>query len=224
MARTSCQRASVIAPRAAGDGRRPRSACTARLPGGGGYGLTARLIHRPCERNAARARLRGDFSIRTIDRYGIQGMERLPRHAGGVGNPVLIRVRIATGSSALFDQCLVRTRELGAHGCQFLRRVDLEPQMVDPDGVAALGNREVDAWMIEHPLGVVGLSNRRFRGEQRGVEADTLGNIANGHIHVKSLHARFLFGSAAESMGTAHADPQSLSARLQQLSVKNWSK
>jgi len=35
----------------------------------------------------------------------------------------------------------------------------------------------------------------------------------------KSLHARFLLGSAASATGTAHAGPQSLSARLQQLSV-----
>src|SRR5258708_19497121 len=91
--------------------------------------------------------------------------------------------------------------------------------MVDTDGVAALRNREVDARVIEHPLGVVGLPDRRLRGEQCGVEADTLGNISNGHIHVKSLHARFLLGNAASATGTAHAGPQSLSSRLQQFSA-----
>src|SRR5713226_9745826 len=96
--------------------------------------------------------------------------------------------------------------------------------MVDADGVAALRNREVDARVIEHPLGVVGLPDRRLRGEQCGVEADTFGNISYGHIHVKSLHARFLLSCAASATGTAHAGPQSLSARLQQLSVKNSSK
>src|SRR6266850_3581517 len=96
--------------------------------------------------------------------------------------------------------------------------------MIDTDGVAALGNREIDTRVIEHPLGIVGPSNRRLRGKQCGVEADTLGNVSNGHIHVKSLHARFLLGSAASATGTAHAGPQSVSAKLQQLSVKNSSK
>src|SRR5258708_2280330 len=199
MACTSGQWASVIAPRVAGDDPKARSACTARLPGGG-FGLTARLVHCRRRRNAARARLRSDFSIPTVDRYGIQGMERFPRHTGGVGDPVLIRVRIATGSAALFDQCVVGPSELGAHGCQFFRRVDLDTYMVGPDVVAALRTREVDARVIEHPLGVVGLPERRLRGEQCGVEADILANISNAHIDVKSLDARFLLGNAASAM------------------------
>src|SRR5258707_3479638 len=110
MACTSGQWASVIAPRVAGDDPKARSACTARLRGRAGVGLTARLVHCRRRRNAARAGLRGDFSIRTIDRYGIQGMERLPRHAGGGGKPLPIRVLLATSTSPPFYPVLVPAR------------------------------------------------------------------------------------------------------------------
>src|SRR5258708_30665852 len=103
MACTSGQWASVIAPRVAGDDPKARSACTARLPGGG-FGLTARLVHCRRRRNAARARLRSDFSIPTVDRYGIQGMERLPPPTRGVGDPVPIRVPLATSNPGLVHQ------------------------------------------------------------------------------------------------------------------------
>src|SRR5258708_12035258 len=99
MACTSGQWASVIAPRVAGDDPKARSACTARLPGGG-FGLTARLVHCRPRRNAARPRLTSDFRIPPVDRYGIPGMERFPRPTRGVGDPVLIPAPIATANAA----------------------------------------------------------------------------------------------------------------------------
>jgi hypothetical protein len=50
---------------------------------------------------------------------------------------------------------------------------------------------------------------------------DGLVEIFDTDVQVKTLHARFLFGRMVSVAGTPQDGPQSLSAKPQQLSVRN---
>src|SRR5271157_5138657 len=108
MARTSDQWASIIAPTVTSVDGETASGCTAHLRGNRYFGLTARLafLRRRCQGNAAPAGLRRDLRVRTVNWDRIQGVKGLPGHAGGVSDPVLVRLRVAAGGVSLFDQCV----------------------------------------------------------------------------------------------------------------------
>ena len=51
---------------------------------------------------------------------------------------------------------------------------------------------EVDARIVEHPFGVVGLADGGLRRKQRGVEFDGLVEVLDRDMDVEALHADLL--------------------------------
>src|SRR5689334_20599198 len=80
------------------------------------------------------------------------GVEGLPRNPGRVVDPRLFRLRVAAGRVALLHcgaACLAQSCvDLGQLGPGFY----LDAEMVEPLLLAARGNREIDARIIEHPF------------------------------------------------------------------------
>ena len=65
---------------------------------------------------------------------------------------------------------------------------DLKAQMIDTRRAAALGNGEVDEWIIEHPFCVIGFQHARFCAEHGGIKTCAFGKIADGDVDVKAFH------------------------------------
>ncbi len=75
---------------------------------------------------------------------------------------------------------------------QFFVRFDLKAQMIDAGLESALRDGEVDARIVQHPFGVVGLLDRGRNAEHRRVEADVGGEIIDGDMYVKAFHGLLL--------------------------------
>ena len=70
--------------------------------------------------------------------------------------------------------------------------------MVEARGVAAPRDGEVQAGVLDHPLGVVGLLDGGRGAEERRIEADALGEILDGHVDMESFHRAFPFVVGAQ--------------------------
>src|SRR5688572_9823131 len=68
------------------------------------------------------------FAIRG---HAAQGVKRLPRDTGGIGDPVFFGTRIAAARAALLDHRRVGRIELVANLTQFLARFHLDTEMID---------------------------------------------------------------------------------------------
>ena len=119
-------------------------------------------------------------------------MERLPRDAGGIGDPVLVRSRVTARHIFFLDDPRIGRREARMHPRELRRVVHLEAEMVHARSTAALRDREVHARIVEHPFRVVGLHDARLRAEHHGIEPDALLELGNGDVHVEALHALLL--------------------------------
>ena len=62
--------------------------------------------------------------------------------------------------------------------------LELEAKVIQPLATAANGYREIDRRFVQHPLGVVGLDNCRFRAEQGIVKIDTFLQIRYRNVYV----------------------------------------
>jgi hypothetical protein len=49
-------------------------------------------------------------------------------------------------------------------------------------------NREAHAWIIEHPLGVIGLEHRRLAGEHRRIKTDACGEVMDREVDLQGVH------------------------------------
>ena len=87
---------------------------------------------------------------------------------------------------------------------------EVDAEVPDAPGCVPGRNREVQARIFEHPLGIVGLRHRRLRAEQRAVEPGRLRQIVDADVDVHPLHAT----SLSLCGPTAHdAPPQQFSVR-----------
>ena len=145
-----------------------------------------------------------------VDRNASESVERFPRDAARVSDPVLVRLRVTAGLLVLLDQPLVRGLQLRLHPSQFLVRIDLESQVIDSGWLMVGGDREVNSRILQHPLGVVRFHNDRLTTEELGVELDALAQIRNGHVYVKTLHETFLLRGEI-SAGIQARPPQQFS-------------
>jgi len=66
--------------------------------------------------------------------------------------------------------------------------VRLHAQMIDPRRLPAMGNREIDARVFQHPLRVVGLYDIGLFPEHRRIECDALAEIADCNMYVETFH------------------------------------
>ena len=93
--------------------------------------------------------------------------------------------------------------------------VNLEPEMIDTGGTAALRDREIQARLVEHPLRVVVLAHGRLAAEQRRIEPNARGEIGDRDVDVESFHAPLHFDRATHSVDDARElDEQAVAGRL----------
>ena len=59
--------------------------------------------------------------------------------------------------------------------------------MIDSGHGGAVGNREVDLRIVQHPLGVVGLNDGRRGAEERRIEADGLFEVFDSDVNVQAF-------------------------------------
>ena len=151
---------------------------------------------RPCFRRAGPCLHRGDISCATIGRRKIlaerrertECAERLPAKPLRVRHPSLVRARVAASRIFLFQDLLARRAKLLGHLVEFSLTLHLEPQMIEAGRLSPLGNRKVDARIVQHPFCVVGFEHARTGAEERGVEADRIRQVFNGDVNVQTLH------------------------------------
>ena len=73
-------------------------------------------------------------------------------------------------------------------------------------------DREIDARIVEHPLRVVGLLDRRRHAEEIGVETNAGGQVGHAEVHMESTHYLLLLRAevglhADGAHVVAHASP-----------------
>src|SRR6185312_1870372 len=143
------------------------------------------------------------------------GVEGFPARALRVFGPQLVRVRIAADGAVFRHHAATGGVQARAERGEFVGAVDLQAEMVDARRAAGAGDREVDARVFQHPLGVVVLDHAGLRGEQLGVEADAAGEVGDVEVHVEAVHglAPFFRGLQGD------AGPQS-AVPAQQFSVR----
>ena len=84
--------------------------------------------------------------------------------------------------------------------------------MLDPLGrMMVRRNGEIDARIVEHPLGVIGFGHARARAEQGRIELDRLVEISHPDMDVEAFHA-VSFSRVAEA-GAQPIPPQQFSMR-----------
>ena len=87
-------------------------------------------------------------------------------------DPALFGLGVAAGCLALFKHGRIGFCQTLIDLGQFLAAFDLDAEMFNAGPGAAGADREIDAWVLEHPFGVIGFFYRRCGREQRGIEAD----------------------------------------------------
>lgn len=115
--------------------------------------------------------------------------KRLPRNALWVGDPRLIGLRVAAGGLAFFEGWSVCPLETVIDLAKLGAILGLNAEMMDANGASPSRYGEVDARVVEHPLGVVGLSYVRLGGEQCRVKPDRRVEIGNANMNMKALQA-----------------------------------
>ena len=74
----------------------------------------------------------------------------------------------------------------------FLSVVGLHAKVVQAWRGAPRGDGEVDARVLQHPLGIVRLLPRGGGSKQLGIEDDALGQIIDMHMGVEAFHGVLL--------------------------------
>src|SRR5690606_36351671 len=157
---------------------RPHSGCRGLRSSG------SRAASLPCNR----LQLGTVDAVFTIGGVVAVGVKRLPGDALRIGDPGLVAPGITAGGIRLLDERTLRRSEPPRGLDQFIPGVDLNPEMVQADTAATRRDREVHAGVVEHPLRIVVLLYRRLRAEQGRVEADRVGEVADGNMYVQALH------------------------------------
>src|SRR6185312_7079440 len=176
--------ASCESPRALVDGR---SAAAGIWRAAGGALVDLRL-RRARIRSAGRATGRAGRIGGVVTRSVADGVEGFPARALRVFGPQLVRVRIAADGAVFRHHAAASGVQARAERGEFVGAVDLQAEMVDARRAAGAGDREVDARVFQHPLGVVVLDHAGLRGEQPGVEADAAGEVGDVEVHVEAVH------------------------------------
>jgi hypothetical protein len=80
---------------------------------------------------------------------------------------------------------------------EFLWGLHLNAKMIDSLFPPALADREIDARVVQHPLGVIRFEDRRLGGEQRRIETDRSFEIVDGDMDMQSFHRMLLASRCA---------------------------
>src|ERR1700722_7370601 len=95
-----------------------------------------------------------------------------PRDASRVVDPRLFRFCGTTGGLALFDDIAARLVQARIDFLQFVLALDLDTKMIKSRLPSARGDREIDAWVVEHPLRVVRFHDGWQSRKQRRIKPD----------------------------------------------------
>ena len=140
----------------------------------------------------------------------------LPGNPLRIGHPMLVGPRVAAARARfVLQRRLVRGSELLANAGQLVGRFGLQAEMVDAGLAAASRDREIDARIFDHPLGVVVLADRGRRAEQAGIETDALLEVGDPEVDVKALHADFLLRRVGNGAATGRGAPAGTHAASQ---------
>src|SRR5690606_8885792 len=94
-------------------------------------------------------------ALSVIDRLA-GGEEGFPDSALRIGDPALLRLRVAAGGRALLKNGAVGCFEAAVDFGQLVRALNLNAEMLDPfRGALAARDGEVDPGVLQHPLGIV---------------------------------------------------------------------
>lgn len=133
-----------------------------------------------------------------------------PRRRGATGRGAC---RLGFRLALAEHQNLVEQRHVGRLGArlqfgQLFGVVSLEAHVIHARFAAAGGDGEIDARVVEHPLGVVALQAARLRGKQLRVEGDALGKIVDMDMDVEAFHGDSL-GQHLQGVATSgrHTSP-----------------
>ena len=79
-----------------------------------------------------------------------------------------------------------------------------------------VGNGKIDAGIIQHPLGIVRLGDRRLCAEQGRIERNGSPEVGHADVNVKAFHTKF----PGLEVGGEHAASSAQDAPPQQFSVR----
>jgi hypothetical protein len=115
-----------------------------------------------------------------VHRNAVERVKGFPRDALRIARPVLVAVRIAAVDVWLVDHVVRIGRcELRADCRKLVRGFGLQSQVVQAGSRSPVRDREVHARVVEHPLRIVGLLDRRRHSEEARVETNAGGEV--GH-------------------------------------------
>jgi hypothetical protein len=123
-----------------------------------------------------------------IDRALAGGVERLPGDPLRIHDPGLLGFRVAAGCFAFLEHGRLRALQAAVNLGELVLALYLDPQMIDPGTVTARRDREIDARVVQHPLGVIGLHHRRFGCEKRRIKSDRSLKIIDSDMDMEALH------------------------------------
>jgi hypothetical protein len=114
--------------------------------------------------------------------------EGFPRNASGIVDPRFFSLGVAAAGLSLLDDiaaCLVKSA-IDLVKLAFV--LDLDAEMIESGHAAARRNRKIQAGIVEHPFGIVGLGNRWLCGEQFRIEADGALQIVDRDVNMHAFH------------------------------------
>ena len=82
----------------------------------------------------------------------------------------------------------VRLLEIRVNGFELSIVLGLHAQMIDTGSLPSIGNREVDARVLQHPLSVILLHDAGLFAEHRRIECNALAQIVYCDMYVKAFH------------------------------------
>src|ERR1700733_16168816 len=91
------------------------------------------------------------------------GENRSPRNACRIVDPRFFRLRVAATCLTLLDHVAARLVQSGVNLFQFVPILDLNAEMIQSSLPTASRDSEIHAGIIEHPLRVIRLGDRRLR-------------------------------------------------------------
>src|SRR4029077_5856641 len=124
----------------------------------------------------------GSCGIVTVSRALAGRQEDLPLLALRILDPALFALRVTTVRCALFKHRAIDAPQPGVQVLKFLAAFGLYSQLLNPSAHRPLTDREVDTWILEHPLRVVRLAHRGFGREQLRIETDGRIEVLDGDV------------------------------------------
>ena len=120
---------------------------------------------------------------------------------GRVVDPGLLRLGVAATRLALLDHAAARLVQASVDLVQFVLVLDLDAEVIEARRAPARRDRKIDARIVQHPFGVIGLHDGGLSRKQRRIEADGAREIIDGDVDMHALHVGLLLGRGLAAPG-----------------------